>query len=68
MGFWDAAGSIAKAGLEKAKDFTDDVKMYKDRFENDSDDELQRIYKNSSGAKKVAAHAILRERGYNLRD
>ena len=66
MGFWDTVGKVAKAGVEHAKDYTDDFRMYKERFEDESDDELRRIYDKSSGAKKSAAGAVLRDRGYNL--
>lgn len=76
MGFWDNVGKVAKgAGRltlyvgEKAygaaKDYMEDVNNVRREIADHymSDDEVMRMYRNSSGSRKMAAMQELKDRG-----
>ena len=64
MGFWDVAGTIANGVVNKVKETNDEMNLLKEEYREYDDERLKRQWKNSSGLKKAAAGAILRERGY----
>ena len=64
MGFWDTAGTIAKGVANKVKETSDEINLLKEEYREYDDERLKRQWKNSTGLKKAAAAAILRERGY----
>ena len=76
MGFWDNVGKVAKgvgrvalyAGEKAcgaAKDYMEEINNVREEIvDHDmSDDEVMRMYRNSSGARKMAAMQELKDRG-----
>lgn len=68
MGLFDVLKSGANAVMDSVAKKQEAINRYKARLESEDDDSLKRIFKNSSGEKKLAAGILLRERGYGNND
>jgi hypothetical protein len=65
MGFWSTVGKLAKDGMETLKETNEEVLRLKEAYGGYSDEELKAIVKSDARyAKKAAAAALLKERGY----
>lgn len=64
MGFMD----VLNKGLEQAKESSEkrmkEFETYKMRYEHFDDEKLKALFKQTSGYKKLAIGALLKERGY----
>ena len=64
MGFWSTVGDIGKGAIAATQKMAEETRQYKEQYSNYDDSKLKEIYRNSGGAKKLAAGALLKERGY----
>ena len=67
MSFWKTAGDILVKGIHLLNDKTnamnEEFMQYKDEFDHYDDEQLLRKYHSTSGVKKMACLALLKERG-----
>ena len=63
MGFFDALGEIAGKAANAARETKASIE--KEHLQYKSDEELKRILQTGSFKRKMAAGALLKERGYS---
>ena len=63
MGFWDLCKEVGGFFVEGMQKRAEEFNHYKDLYRDCDDRTLERKYKTSSGLKKAAIGALLRERG-----
>lgn len=68
MGFGDFLKQAAASAGSYAKGQLDSVQEYRERYEGYSDERLKKMFKESSGAKRMAIYQIMKDRGYHLVD
>lgn len=68
MGFMDFLKSAVDFAAEQGQKRQEEYNKYRRIYENYDDKKLINYYNSSSGTKRLAIAAILRERGYNPRD
>lgn len=64
MSFLDFCKSAVEYAAEKNQKFQQEYYNQYERLDRLDDDALKRKFKSSSGAKKMAAASLLKERGY----
>lgn len=66
MGFFDTLGDLGKRAFDAASEFAQEVNARKEEFRDEyrySNERLMQIYRNGSKKDKMAAAAVLKERG-----
>lgn len=64
MSFWLSIKNIATKLGNKAQSFNQELHAHMEDFRERDDEFLKRKVQKSSGAEKMAAYKILKERGY----
>ena len=67
MGFFDALGEIAGKAANAARETKASIEKEKEHLQYKSDEELKRILQTGSFKRKMAAGALLKERGYSYK-
>ena len=69
MGFFDTLGDLGKKAFDKTAEFGREAQEKRDEFRDDyrySDERLMQMSKSGPMSTKMAAGAVLKERGYRL--
>lgn len=66
MAFMDKMKSAAKVAGTYALSQAEELRNYRDEYSSLSDKDLIRTFKRTSGTKKVACAALIKERGLHL--
>ena len=64
MGFWSSVGNVAKGVADNMAETSEKGRILAEDFRRESDDYLKKKLKTGSMSEKMAAAAVLKERGY----
>ena len=64
MSLWDGLKKVGSAAYGSVAEQAREIQEYMDKYDCYDDERLQKLYRSSSGNKKIAIANLLRQRGY----